>query len=92
MTPVPKKEGSGQLNLNTILLAICVGLSGWALESIEQLKQQVAGQIPLINANSNAIMGINGVQKEQSDKIGTLFIRMTTLETQQSDRSKNKKD
>lgn len=90
MTPAPKKIGSGQLNLNTVLLAICVGLSGWALKSIEQLKEQVAGQTPLINANSNAIMSINGVQKEQSDKIGTLYIRMTTLETQQSDRLNKK--
>lgn len=90
MTPASKKIGSGQLNLNTVLLAICVGLSGWALKSIEQLKEQVAGQTPLINANSNAIMSINGVQKEQSDKIGTLYIRMTTLETQQSDRLNKK--
>lgn len=90
MTPAPKKEGNGQVNLNTILLTICVGLSAWALESIEQLKQQVAGQTPLINANSNAIMGINGVQKEQSDKIGALFIRLTTLETEQSDRVNKK--
>lgn len=91
MTPAPKKEGTGQLNLNTVLLTVCVALSGWALKSIEQLKEQVAGQTPIINANSNAIMGINGVQKEQSDKIGTIFIRMTTLETEQADRSINKK-
>lgn len=82
---------NGQLNLNTVLLTICVSLSGWALKSIEQLKEQVAGQTPLITANSSAIMGINVVQKEQSDKIGAIFIRITTIETEQTDKSKNKK-
>lgn len=86
MTPAPQKRiGSGQLNLNTFLLAICVGLSGWALKSIEELKEQVAGQIPIINSNSSGIMSINGVNKEQSTQIESLSNRVTAIETKQSD-------
>lgn len=92
MTPQPvKKMGNGQLNLNTVLLTITMGLSAWALKSIEQLKEQVAGQVPITTANSNAIMSINGVQAEQSNKIGILWNRVTVLETMQADFSKNKK-
>jgi hypothetical protein len=89
MTPqTPKKMGNLQLNLNTLLLALCVGLSGWALKSIEDLKTQLAGQIPVINANSSGITDINRVNKEQSIKLEAMENRLTTLETIQSDHSK----
>jgi hypothetical protein len=88
MEPI-KKNGNGQLNLNTFLLALGVGLSGWALKSIEELKEQLSAQIPVITSNSSSIMGINGVNKEQTEKIDVLSNRVTALETKQSD-SKNK--
>lgn len=92
MTPQPvKKMGNGQLNLNTVLLTITMGLSGWALKNIEQLKEQVAGQVPITTANSNAIMSINSVQAEHSEKIGSVSNRVTILETIQADFSRNKK-
>jgi hypothetical protein len=76
----PKRNGNVQLNLNTVLLAICVGLSSWALKSIEDLKTQMAGQVPIINANSAAIMNVNSLDKEQSDKLEAIDNRLTTLE------------
>lgn len=89
MTPAPQKKiGNGQLNLNTFLLAICVGLSGWALKSIEELKTDLAGQIPIINANSSAIIGIDQVNKEQSEKLSDATRRITVLETIIADQSK----
>ncbi len=76
-----------QVNLNTFLLAICVGLSSWALYSINQLDEQIAGMLPLINANATAVSGINAVNKEQSEKIEELSARLIKLETIQSDHS-----
>jgi hypothetical protein len=93
MTPQPtKKMGNGQLNLNTVLLTICVGLSGWALKSIEDLKSQVAGQIPIITANSAGILDVNKVNREQSDKLEAAENRITTLEILQKDQNKNRKN
>jgi hypothetical protein len=90
MGPEPQKKTSTlQVNLNTILLTICVALSGWALKSIEDLKTQVAGEVPIVNANSSAIMGINEVNKDQSEKLSDALRRITVLETMQSDQ-KNK--
>ena len=80
----PKRNGNVQLNFNTVLLAICVGLSGWALKSIEDLKTQLAGEIPIINANSGAIIGIDAVDKDQSYQLEQLSIRVATLEAIQS--------
>lgn len=85
-----KSTGSVQRNFNTILLAICVTLSGWALKSIEDLKTQLAGEVPIINANSSAIMSINEVDKDQTEKLGEVMQRLSIIETMQSDRSKNK--
>lgn len=85
MTPQPqKKEANIQLNLNTWLLTICVGLSGWALYSINQLDEKVAGMLPLINVNSAAVSGINTVNDKQSQKIEELANRLTKVETIQS--------
>lgn len=93
MTPQPvKKMGNGQVNLNTVLLTICVGLSGWALKSIEDLKSQLAGQIPIITANSAGISDINKVNREQSDKLEAMENRITTLEILQKDRPRNSKN
>ena len=92
MTPqIQKKMKDGQVNLNTILLTICVGLSGWALKSIEDLKTELAGQIPIINANSSGISDINKVNKEQSETIEAIVNRVTTLEILQKDRYVNAK-
>jgi hypothetical protein len=84
---VPKRANNGQLNLNTWLLAICVGLSGWLLYSVNQLDSEVAGMMPLINQNASAIQGVNNVNSEQSKKIDDLLIRLTKLETIQADHS-----
>lgn len=93
MTPQPtKKMGNGQVNLNTILLTICVALSGWALKSIEELKTQLAGQIPVITANSSGITDINKVNREQSEKLEAMENRITTLEILQKDNPKNNKN
>ena len=81
MTQEPKRNGNIQLNLNSILLAICVSLSGWALKSIEELKSQVSGLVPQINANASAIMGINKVNQHHSDKLEDLSDRIIKLET-----------
>jgi len=88
----PKRAGAGQLNLNTILLTICVGLSGWALKSIEDLKTQMAGQVPITSANSAAIIGINNVISDQSKTLIELSTRLTAVETKQSDQNKNNKN
>lgn len=92
MTPKSQKEMSnGQINFNTVLLAVCVGLSGWALKSIEDLKTTLAGQIPITNANSSSISNINKVDDEQSKQIETHDNRITTLEILVRELSKNKK-
>jgi hypothetical protein len=83
----PKKNGNIQVNLNTILLSICMCLSGWVLFSINQLDEKIAGMMPLINANSNAIQSVNLVDKEQTSSIDDIKNRLTKLETQQSDNS-----
>ena len=83
----PKKTNNGQLNLNTILLTICMGLSGWVLWSINQLDSEIAGLIPIINVNSSAIQDINRVDKDQSEKLADALRRITVLETIQADRS-----
>jgi len=82
-----KRANNGQLNLNTWLLAICVGLSGWLLYSVNQLDSEVAGMMPLINVNSSAIQGVNQVNAEQSRKIDDLLMRLTKVETIQADHS-----
>jgi hypothetical protein len=84
-----EKAGTGQVNLNTVLLTICITLSGWALYSINQLDEKIAGMMPLININSSAVDGINKVNGEQSNKIENILNRLTAIETKQSD-SKNK--
>jgi hypothetical protein len=80
-----KRNGNVQLNLNTILLAICMGLSGWVLFSINQLDEKLAGMMPLINANSTAILDVNKLDREQSQKIEDLSTRLTKLETMAAD-------
>lgn len=93
MTPQPaKKMGNGQVNLNTVLLTICVGLSGWALKSLEDLKTELAGQIPIISANSAGILDINKVNREQSDKLEAMENRITTLEILEKDQNKSRKN
>lgn len=90
MTPQPQnKSGSGQLNLNTVLLSICVMLSGWALKSIDDLRVQVGKQGENTSQNSGDIIGIDKVLSDQSSIIHLLDIRINRLETQQIDR-KNK--
>jgi hypothetical protein len=79
-----KRPNNGQLNLNTWLLTICVGLSGWVLYNINQLDSEVASLVPQINVNANAIQGVNTVNKEQSEKIEDLETRLIKLETLQS--------
>ena len=86
MEPV-KRPGNMQLNLNTWLLAICMGLSGWVLWSINELDEKIAGMIPLINVNSSAIEGINKVNADQTEKLSDALRRITVLETIQSDHS-----
>lgn len=76
-----------QLNLNTWLLAICMGLSSWVLYSINQLDSEIAGLIPLINTNSSAVQNINNVDNDQTKKIDELYSRLIKLETIQSDHS-----
>lgn len=76
-----------QLNLNTWLLAICMGLSSWVLYSINQLDSEIAGMMPLINTNSSAVQSINTVNKEQSEKLEQLSDRLIKLETIQSNHS-----
>jgi hypothetical protein len=86
MTPEPpKRNGNMQTNLNTWLLAICMGLSSWVLYSINQLDAEIAGMIPLVNANSSAIQSVNAVDKEQSVSIEDIKNRLTKLETEQAD-------
>lgn len=90
MTPQPvKKPGSIQLNLNTVLLTICVGLSSWALKSINDLQNQLSGLVPVVSTQGSAITGINAVNSEQTNKIDDISTRLTKLETIQLDR-KNK--
>lgn len=81
------KNNNMQLNLNTWLLAICMGLSGWVLYSINQLDSEIAGMMPLINMNSSAIQNINAVDKEQSEKLEQLADRIIKMETLQSNHS-----
>jgi hypothetical protein len=81
----PKRNGNVQLNLNTLLLTICVGLSGWALYSINQLDQRVAAMMQMINGNSSAISDINKFDGKQSEKIEDILNRLTKLETIQAD-------
>lgn len=88
MTPQPNKKPTNmQLNLNTWLLAICMGLSSWVLYSINQLDSEIAGMMPLINTNSSAVQSINTVNKEQSEKLEQLSDRLIKLETIQSNHS-----
>lgn len=82
-----KRSTNMQLNLNTWLLAICMGLSGWVLWSINALDEKIAGMMPLINVNSGAIEGINKVNADQTEKLSDALRRITILETKQSDRS-----
>jgi hypothetical protein len=79
------KEMPPQFNFNTILLTICMGLSGWALKSINDLENQLSGLYPVVGANGTAITGINSVNKEQSVQIEDLSNRLTKLEQQQAD-------
>jgi hypothetical protein len=85
--PTDKKPTNMQLNLNTWLLAICMGLSSWVLYSINQLDSEIAGMMPLINTNSSAVQSINSVNKEQSEKISELSDRIIKLETIMLDHS-----
>jgi hypothetical protein len=85
-----KKEPNIQLNVNTILLTICMGLSGWVLYSINQLDEKIAGLIPLINVNSSAIEEVNKLDKDQTEKLANALQRITVLETIQAIHSKNK--
>jgi uncharacterized coiled-coil protein SlyX len=84
-----KRGGNGQLNLNTVLLGICVTLSGWSLKSIVDLKEEIVAVRIKTDENSSTIMGINQVILDQSKTIEQLSIRLTTIETKESD-SKNK--
>lgn len=86
----PKKATNAQLNLNTFLLATCVGLSGWALKSIEDLKVLAGRLTERIAHTESGILSENQVQQEQSEKIGVLFNRLTVVETIQSDHSHKK--
>lgn len=81
--------GRGQVNLNTVLLAVCVGLSGWALKSISDLQEQVSGIVPVVTANSSAIMSINQVNSSQTNRLEELANRLTKVETVQSLNGKN---
>lgn len=90
MTQSEKKEPNIQLNVNTILLTICMGLSGWVLYSINQLDEKIAGLIPIINVNSSAIEEVNKLDKDQTEKLANALQRITVLETIQSIHSKNK--
>jgi hypothetical protein len=90
ITEPPKKNGNGQLNLNTVLLSICMCLSGWVLFSINALDEKIAGMIPLINANSAAILDINNVDKDQTEKLERLSDRLTKLETLEENQLKLK--
>lgn len=83
------RPGRGQLNLNTVLLAVCVGLSGWALKSINDLQGQLAGLVPVVSEHSSSIIGINQVNTSQSIQIDDLSTRLTKLETVESMRKKN---
>jgi hypothetical protein len=90
MTQSEKKEPNIQLNVNTILLTICMGLSGWVLYSINQLDEKIAGLIPIINVNSSAIQEVNKLDKDQTEKLANALQRITVLETIQAIHSKNK--
>lgn len=79
-----------QLNLNTVLLSICVGLSGWALKSIEDLKVAVSNQGIRITNNGAAIIGIDNVLSESYKKTDELEHRITILETIQLNPPKSK--
>ena len=81
----PQKRGNGQLNLNTVLLGICVTLSGWALKSIEDLKEEIVAVSIKTDQNSTTIQGINNVILDQSKTIEQLSIRLTAIETKESD-------
>jgi alpha-N-acetylglucosamine transferase len=81
---VPKRSNNGQLNLNTWLLAICVGLSSWVLYNINQLDSEIASMIQQINADASAIQSINQVNKEQTEKMDDALTRIKVLETLQS--------
>lgn len=83
------RPGRGQLNLNTLLLAVCVGLSGWALKSIDDLQKQVASILPVISSNGAAISGINAVNADQTSQLDKLANRVTRLETLESIKHKN---
>lgn len=84
-----KKTGTGQLNFNTILLGICVTLSGWALKSIEELKEEMVGVKARIEVTSNTTMDQNRVIIDQSKTIEQLSNRLTIIETKENDKNKN---
>ena len=94
MTPQPQKDvpqkNNIQINLNTLLLTICVGLSTWGLKSINDLQKQLSGLVPVVSNNGSAIIGINAVNAEQTNKIDELSNRLTKVETIQSDQFKIK--
>lgn len=91
MTQPVKKVTNVQLNLNTLLLTICMGLSGWVLWSINQLDSEISGIMPLINVNSKSIEDINRVDKDQSKELEDVLNRLTKLETMLMDRSRSGK-
>jgi hypothetical protein len=81
---MPQIEKSFQLNLNTILLGLCVSGIAWTLKSINDLDSRMAVQEVIVNADHEAIKDMNRVQEFRSRAYQDLMDRMLKLETLES--------
>lgn len=89
MTPQPvKKMGQFQLNANTVLLTIVLGISGWVLVTVIDLRDRVTGIKDTNDKNSQAIDGINSVIKDHTFMLSDHSTRLTKIEQYQIDHQK----
>lgn len=81
---MPQPEKSFQLNLNTVLLGLCVSGIAWTLKSINDLDSRMAAQEVTVNADHEAIRDMNRVQESRSRAYQDISERLLKMETLES--------
>lgn len=78
-----KPTGDFQRNLNTILLAICVGLSSWVLVTLNAVEVDIATLKANRAADHDANAELQREENQQADIISRMELRLNTVETLQ---------
>lgn len=82
-----KPSGDFQRNLNTALLTLCVMGIGWVLKEVNNLDSRMAAQEISRMADRDDIIELNKAINEQSKIIESMDLRLSRVETIQSEKS-----